>query len=109
MSASEIAAMSVASADGVHPQWVEGPFTSDRLDVAVVTMSPGISTPPHTHLGGQVLIVTSGKGYVEANGVRRVVSAGDVVVCPPGESHVHGAFDDHHLAHLSVTTGGYTI
>ena len=87
--------------------WLEGPFTADRLDVGMITMSPGGATPRHVHEGGQVLIVTAGRGFVEVDGERHEITVGDVVVCPPGEEHVHGAADDHHLAHLTVTTGSY--
>jgi quercetin dioxygenase-like cupin family protein len=91
----------------VRPQWLEGPFNADRLDVAMVTVSPGGVTPPHVHLGGQILIVTAGRGFVETDGERCTIEPGDVVVCPPGELHVHGAVEDQPLAHLTVTTGGY--
>jgi quercetin dioxygenase-like cupin family protein len=93
----------------LRPQWLDGPFNADRLDVAIVTMTPGAATPPHIHIGGQVLIVTAGQGFVEANGRRQTIEPGDVVVCPPGEMHVHGALGDQPLAHLTVTTGGYTF
>jgi len=91
------------------PAWLEGPHNSDRLDVGLVTTSPGGVTPPHVHLGGQVIVVTGGRGFVEVDGERVEVSAGDVVICPPGELHTHGALDDHPFSHLTVTTGGYTF
>jgi quercetin dioxygenase-like cupin family protein len=89
------------------PQWLEGPFNADRLDVAIVTVSPGGSAPPHVHLGGQVIVVTRGRGFVETGGERIVVGEGDVVICPPGELHTHGAEADAPFSHLTVTTGGY--
>jgi quercetin dioxygenase-like cupin family protein len=110
--AAEVAALSAAvpGAPGeLAPQWLEGPFNADRLDVAVVTMSPGGATPPHAHVGGQVLVVTAGRGFVEVAGERHAIETGDVIVCPPGEMHVHGAFDDGPLAHLTVTTRGYYV
>src|ERR1700720_1905031 len=91
----------------IRPQWLEGPFNADRLDVGLVTMSVGGATPPHTHLGGQTLVVTAGRGFIEAGGGRGTVGPGDIVLCPPGELHVHGALGDEPLAHLTVTTGGY--
>ncbi len=93
----------------LRAEWLEGPFTADRLDVGMVTISPGGATPPHVHLGGQVLVVTAGEGFIEAGGERHTILPGDVVVCPPGEEHVHGASDAHHLAHLTITTGRYTF
>lgn len=109
---SELAALSevLPTADApLLAEWLEGPFTSDRLDVGMVTMRPGGATPRHVHLGGQVLVVTAGEGFVETGGERHAIRAGDVVVCPPGEEHVHGASDDHPLAHLTITTGNYTF
>jgi quercetin dioxygenase-like cupin family protein len=89
--------------------WIEGPFNADRLDVGVITVNPGGETPPHVHIGGQVIIVTTGRGFVEAGGDRMIIEPGDVVICPPGELHTHGALDDGPMAHLTVTAGGYTF
>jgi quercetin dioxygenase-like cupin family protein len=93
----------------LRAEWIEGPFNSNRLDVGMVTMNPGGATPAHVHLGGQVLVVTSGEGFIETGGERHIITTGDVVVCPPGEEHVHGASDHHHLSHLTITTGPYTF
>ncbi len=91
----------------VLPAWLEGPYNGDRLDVAVVRVTSGGATPPHAHIGGQVIVVTSGRGFVETGGERVEIGMGDVVVCPPGEVHTHGALAGGPLAHLTVTTGGY--
>lgn len=91
------------------PNWLEGPFNSDRLDVGIVTVSPGGVTPPHTHIGGQVIVVTAGRGFVETNGTRTEIGEADIVICPPGELHAHGALADGPLSHLTVTTGGYSF
>ena len=91
----------------LRPHWLEGPFNADRLDVGVVTVIAGGATPAHSHRGGQVLVVTSGRGFVEAAGVRHDLAQGDVVICPPGETHVHGALETDSFSHLTVTTGGY--
>ena len=87
--------------------WLEGPFNSDRLDAGIVTVSRGGATPPHVHLGGQIIVVTAGRGFVEAAGERWVVGPGDLVICPPGELHSHGAHGEDSFSHLTVTTGGY--
>jgi quercetin dioxygenase-like cupin family protein len=108
--AADVAAMAAdipGEPGGLRPHWVEGPHHGDRLDVGMVTMARGAATPPHVHLGGQVLVVTAGRGFVEAAGERHSIEPGDVIVCPPGEVHVHGALDEEPLAHLTVTTGGY--
>jgi quercetin dioxygenase-like cupin family protein len=91
------------------PAWLEGPHNADRLDVGIVTASPGGVTPPHVHVGGQVMVVTDGHGFVDSGGERVEVIQGDVIICPPGELHTHGALDDHSFSHITVTTGGYTF
>jgi quercetin dioxygenase-like cupin family protein len=55
------------------------------------------------------MVVTGGRGFVETAGERVEVGRGDVVICPPGELHTHGACDDSSFSHLTVTTGGYTF
>ena len=112
VSADELATMSAdipQDRGQLRPHWLEGPFTSDRLDVGLVTLSPGGVTPPHTHVGGQVIVVTAGRGFIETGGERSIIEPGDVVICPPGELHVHGALGDEPMAHLTVTTAGYTF
>jgi quercetin dioxygenase-like cupin family protein len=89
------------------PNWLEGPHNADRLDLAVVTVTAGGETPPHVHIGGQVIIAVSGRGFVEAHGERLELAPGDVLSCPPGELHTHGATAESHFSHLTVTTGGY--
>jgi quercetin dioxygenase-like cupin family protein len=110
--AEEVAELSAAvpeEPDRLVPHWLEGPVNGDRLDVGLVTVSAGGATPPHVHIGGQVMVVTAGRGFVETGGERLVVTAGDVVICPPGELHTHGAEEDGPFSHLTVTTGGYTF
>jgi quercetin dioxygenase-like cupin family protein len=89
--------------------WLDGPNDADRLSVGIVTMSPGGATPPHTHIGGQVMVVIAGRGFVETDGERLSIGQGDIVICAPGELHTHGAEDDGPFSHLTVTTGGYTF
>ena len=110
--ADEVAELSadVPADPGVlQPHWLDGPANGDRLDVGMITLSPGGITPPHIHIGGQVMIVTAGLGFVEVDGHRHTIEPGDVVICPPGERHTHGALDDHTLSHLTITTGGYEM
>jgi quercetin dioxygenase-like cupin family protein len=62
-----------------------------RIGGATVTFEPGPRTAWHTHPLGQTLIVTSGLGWVQAEGgPKREVQAGDIVWIPPGEKHWHG-------------------
>ena len=70
---------------------------------ASVTFEPGARTAWHTHLRGQTLIVMTGCGRVQSwGGQIEEIRAGDVVWCPPGEKHWHGAAPTTAMTHLSV-------
>ena len=63
-----------------------------RAAAAYVTFEPGARSAWHTHPLGQTLIVTSGCGWTQCEGEPIVeIRAGDVVWCPPGHKHWHGA------------------
>jgi len=70
---------------------------------AYVTFEPGARSAWHTHPLGQVLIVTSGCGLVQSEGgPAQMIRAGDVVWCPPGEKHWHGAAKSTAMTHISI-------
>lgn len=70
-----------------------------------VTFSPRARTNWHTHPGGQILLVTSGTGYVqERGGPKRILRAGESLTCPPGVEHWHGAGPDGTFSHIAITT-----
>jgi len=70
---------------------------------ASVTFEPGARSAWHTHLLGQTLIVTSGCGRVQSwDGPVEEIKPGDVVWCPPGEKHWHGAAPTTAMTHISV-------
>ena len=54
-------------------------------------------------------MVTAGHGFVETGGNRVEIGEADIVICPPGELHTHGALGDTSSLHLTVTTGGYSF
>jgi quercetin dioxygenase-like cupin family protein len=85
--------------------WLQGP--GETMDVGIVSMTAGSRIPRHIHLGGQVIVVTGGRGFVETADGRVEVGPGDIVIAPKGEAHVHGAADDSDFSHITVTTGGY--
>jgi quercetin dioxygenase-like cupin family protein len=71
---------------------------------AYVTFEPGARSDWHTHPAGQRLIVTSGVGLTQAEGQPvQTIRTGDVVVCPPGVKHWHGAAPGSAMTHLTVT------
>ena len=69
-----------------------------------VTFEPGARSAWHTHPAGQRLIVVSGVGRTQEWGKPvQVIRPGDVVWCPPGVKHWHGAAPDTAMTHLAVT------
>lgn len=74
-----------------------------RTSAASVTFEPGARTHWHTHPLGQRLVVTSGCGFVQSwDGPVHVIRPGDVVTCPPGEKHWHGALPGTAMSHIAI-------
>ena len=74
-----------------------------RVTAVRVTFEPGARTAWHTHPLGQTLIVTSGCGLVRSEGGPAVrIRPGDVVWCPPGEKHWHGATPTTAMTHVAI-------
>jgi quercetin dioxygenase-like cupin family protein len=74
-----------------------------RVSCASVTFEPGARTAWHTHPLGQTLIVTSGAGWTQCEGEEIVeIRAGDVVWCPPGHKHWHGATPTSAMTHIAI-------
>jgi len=66
----------------------------------------------HTHPAGQHLIITSGVGWTQEWGGPIVeIRAGDVVWCPPGVKHWHGATPTTAVTHIALTgtVGGKNV
>ena len=69
-----------------------------------VTFAPGSRSAWHTHPAGQILIVTSGTGWVqEEGGEKREIQPGDVIWTPPGVKHWHGATETSSMSHIALT------
>lgn len=69
-----------------------------------VTFEPGARSAWHTHPAGQRLVVVSGVGLTQEWGKPvQVIRPGDVVACPPGVKHWHGAGPTTAMTHLAVT------
>jgi quercetin dioxygenase-like cupin family protein len=86
----------------VQPPFVEAdaaPYSG-----AYVTFQPGARSAWHTHLAGQRLIVTEGVGRTQQwGGPVEEIRAGDVVWCPPGVKHWHGACPASAMTHVALT------
>lgn len=68
-----------------------------------VTFQPGARSNWHIHPVGQVLIVTDGSGLVGEWGKPvKEIRAGDVVICPVGVKHWHGAAPNSAMTHISI-------
>jgi quercetin dioxygenase-like cupin family protein len=86
----------------VDPLWAaDGNISASG---AYVTFEPGARSAWHTHPTGQRLVVLSGSGLTQEWGKSvQVIRPGDVVVCPPGVKHWHGASPTTAMTHLTVT------
>src|SRR5437660_1637784 len=74
-----------------------------RVRGACVTFEPGARTAWHTHPLGQMLIVTSGLGWIQRWGGPIVeIRPGDVLWFAPGEKHWHGASPTAAMTHIAI-------
>lgn len=75
-----------------------------NASAGLVTFEPGSRSAWHTHPAGQRLVVTAGVGLTQEWGKPiQVIRPGDVIWCPPGVKHWHGAAPDTAMTHLAVT------
>jgi quercetin dioxygenase-like cupin family protein len=73
--------------------------------VGNVVFEAGCRNSWHSHPGGQILIVTSGKGYYQERGKpKRLIRTGDVVEILPNVVHWHGATPDSPMEHIAIGT-----
>ena len=82
-------------------------LSTEQVSIGNVTFEPGCRNNWHIHRaargGGQILLVTAGRGwYQELGQPARALSPGDVVEIPPEVKHWHGAAADSWFAHLAV-------
>jgi quercetin dioxygenase-like cupin family protein len=74
-----------------------------RVRGASVTFEPGARTAWHTHPLGQTLIVTAGCGWTQCWGEpKEEIRPGDVISCPPGKKHWHGATPTTAMTHIAI-------
>ncbi len=73
--------------------------------ISNVTFEPCARTDWHSHDGGQILLVTEGRGYYQEEGKEPMVMLpGDVIMAEPGVKHWHGAAEGGWFAHLAMST-----
>ena len=88
--------------------WLEMLVPKDSIfncQIGNVTFEPGARNNWHKHPGGQILLVTGGKGYYQEEGKPvQVIQEGDIVKIHPNVKHWHGATPDSWLVHLAITT-----
>jgi quercetin dioxygenase-like cupin family protein len=87
----------------VRIEMLNTPSAPARASCASVTFEPGARSAWHTHPLGQTLIVTAGCGWTQCDGGPIVeIRAGDVIWCPPGHKHWHGATPTTAMTHIAV-------
>ena len=79
-------------------------LSTEGVAIANVTFEPGCRNFWHIHhKGGQILLVTGGRGwYQQWEKPARALKPGDVVNIPAGVKHWHGAAKDSWFSHLAV-------
>lgn len=86
----------------IDPLWPAN--RSIHASGAYVTFEAGSRSHWHTHPAGQWLVATSGVGLTqEWDKPVQVVHPGDVVWCPPGVKHWHGATPTTAVTFLTIT------
>ena len=92
----------------VSTQEVVNEALADLLRVTAVTFEDGAVNRPHRHTTDQVLVATSGSGFVAGDDDHYPLEPGDVAFVPAGTRPWHGATSDNTITHLSILTPGHT-
>lgn len=82
---------------------------SEEFNVNVVHFGRGVRNKFHTHDSEQILIVTSGQGFIATETEKKLIRPGDVVIIPRGEKHWHGATDASEFSHIYVSRKGIQV
>jgi quercetin dioxygenase-like cupin family protein len=86
--------------------WVKMIVPNDaslNCQIGNVVFEAGARNNWHTHPGGQILIVTHGRGFYQEKGKPiQLLEKGDVVKILPGVVHWHGASIDNQFTHIAV-------
>ena len=83
---------------------INRPDINSPYSVSIVTFEPGARTFWHTHPAGQRLLILSGEGLIGTpDGKVERVHPGDIVWCPPGLKHWHGATPKTAMSHMAFS------
>lgn len=86
--------------------WLDPIYSDNATTMADVFFTPSARTFWHRHVGGQLLSVVAGTGWVaDQGGKPRAIHKGDVVWCPPGVVHWHGADEGSFMLHFAASYG----
>lgn len=90
--------------------WLQS-LSATQVGIANVSFEPGCRNHWHIHHarqgGGQILLVTAGRGYYQEWGQpARELHPGDVVNIPSEVKHWHGAAKDSAFQHLAIEVPG---
>ncbi len=87
--------------------WLNNLIQADSVNqnaVGSVTFEPGARTRWHLHPAGQIILALEGTGYYQEKGRPKImVKKGDVMKCPPGIPHWHGASADTEFIQVAIT------
>ena len=61
--------------------------SGEKIMMMVLTVEPGIPTPPHSHLHEQIGYLIEGRGILFSGGKSIEIEAGTSFLIPPHESH----------------------
>jgi quercetin dioxygenase-like cupin family protein len=112
MKENELSMFPIGSKNDGYAQYFMGQsylnmLSLEQVVIGNVTFEPGCRNNWHIHHaekgGGQILLVTAGRGYFQVWGeTPRELHPGDVVNIPANVKHWHGAAPDSWFAHLAV-------
>ena len=116
MSVNEMSVFPIGKSNDGFAQYFKGQSYLNMLSIAQVvignvTFEPGCRNNWHIHHadkgGGQILLVTAGRGYYQEYGCEsRELHPGDVVNIPANVKHWHGAAPNEWFQHLAVEVPG---
>ena len=97
----------IANNNFIGNVWLNNLVQADSVNqnaVGCVTFESGARTKWHTHPAGQIILVLDGVGYYQEKGHPKViVKKGDVIKCPVGVPHWHGASTDTNFVQVAIT------